>query len=171
MIRKAAMPSTDTGRLPERLTDMEDEKLERFKEFMVQQQAQSAEKLLQLEDLLVRFVQATRERFAENERRTQGLDEKFAVLLDAQIRAEDRATESDREAKERAAESDREAKARAADFDRKIAALVDAQMRTEETVNRMGERIDKLGERIDKLTVVVERHVSDGHGGRARPEG
>ena len=75
-----------------------DEQLERFKEFMVQQQAESAGKLLQLEDLLVRFVQATRDRFAENERRAQELDEKFAALLDAQIEAEDRAKEIDREA-------------------------------------------------------------------------
>lgn len=107
-----------------------DEQLERFKEFMVQQQAQSAEKILQLEDLLVRFVQATRDRFAENERRiaederrSQELNEKFAALLDAQIRAEESAAE----------------------LDRKIAALVDAQMRTDETVKRMGERIDKIG--------------------------
>lgn len=141
-----------------------DEKLERFKEFMVQQQAQSAERVAQMEDLLVRFAQATRERLAANDRRSQELDEKFAVLLDAQIRSEDRAAEIDREAKERAAEFDREAKERAADFDRKIAALVDAQMRTEEVVM-------KVGERIDNLTLVVERHIADGHGGRAQTEG
>src|SRR5690348_13933863 len=110
-----------------------DEQLERFKEYMVQQQAQSAEKIRQLEDLLVRFAQATRDRFAENERRfaenerrAQELDDKFAALLDAQIRGEDLAKE------------------RSAELDRKIAALVDAQMRTEETVKRMGERIDNL---------------------------
>ena len=120
---------------------------------MLQQQAQSAGRIAQVEDLLVRFAQATRDRFAQNEQRTQDLDEKFAALLDAQIRAEDQAKE------------------RGAEFDRKFAALVDAQVRTEETVKRMGERIDKLGERVDNLTVVVERHVADGHGGRARPEG
>lgn len=149
---------------------MYDEKLERFKEFMVQQQAQSAERVAQMEDLIVRFAQATRERFAANEQRTQELDEKFAALLDAQIRADDRASEIDSGAKERAAEMDREAKERAADFDRKIAALVDAQIRTEETVNKAGERIDRLGERIDKLAATVDRHIADGHGGGARSE-
>ena len=137
-----------------------DEQIERFKEFMLRQQAQSAERVIQMEDLLVRFAQATRERLAANDRWAQEMNEKFAALADAQIRLEDRAAENDTEAKERAA-----------DFDRKMAALVDAQTRTEETVKRMGERVDKLGERIDNLTVVVERHVTDGHGGRARPEG
>lgn len=131
-----------------------DEQLERFKEFMVQQQAQSSERIAQMEDLLVRFAQATRERFAANERRAQELDEKFAALLDAQIRSEDET-----------ALMKREAKGRSEEFDRKIAALVNAQIRTEETVNKAGERIDKLGERIDNLMLVVERHVADGHGG------
>ena len=106
-----------------------DEQLERFKEFMLQQQAQSAERIAQMEDLLVRFAQATRERFAANDQRAQELDEKFAALLDAQIRSEGMATEMKREAKERDA-----------DFDRKIAALVAAQMRTEEVVKKLGER-------------------------------
>ena len=130
-----------------------DEQLERFKEFMAQQQAQSAEKLLQLEDLLVRFVQATRDRFAENERRAQALDEKFAALLDAQIRSEDETAVMKREAKERGAE-----------LDRKIAALVDAQLRTEEEAK-------KRDEAIRNLTATVERHTADGHGWRARREG
>jgi predicted nucleic acid-binding Zn-ribbon protein len=131
---------------------MDDEKLERFKEFMVQQQAQSAERIAQMEDLLVRFAQATRERFVANDQRVQELDEKLAALTDAQIRAEDSTAEMKREARERAAE-----------LDKKIAALADAHMRTEEVVKRMGER-------IDNLTLVVERHIADGHGGSARPE-
>lgn len=145
---------------------MDDEKLERFKEFMVQQQAQSAERIAQIEDLLVRFAQATRERFAANDQRAQEadqraqeMDEKLAALTDAQIRAEDIAAEMKRETRERGA-----------DFDRKIAALADAHMRTEEVVKKAGERIDKLGERIDNLSVVVERHIVEGHNGRARPE-
>ncbi|MDT5268342.1 MAG: hypothetical protein QOH49_528 [Acidobacteriota bacterium] len=138
---------------------MDDAQFEGHKEFMLQQQAQSAVRIAQMEDLLVRFAQATRERFALNDqraqeadRRAQELDEKFAVLLDAQIRSEDTATEMKREAKERDA-----------DFDRKIATLVDAQLRTEETVN-------KLGARIDNLAATVDRHIVEGHNGRARPE-
>ena len=115
---------------------------------LLQQQAQSAARIARLEELLVEFAQATRARFAANDRRAQESDqraqelgEKFAALVDSQIRAEDRAAE----------------------IDKKIAALVDAQMRTDETVR-------KVGERIDNLTVVVERHVADGHNGRGRPE-
>ena len=122
---------------------------EQYREFMLQQQAQSAARIAQLEDLLVQFARATRERFAANDlraeeadQRAQALDEKFAALVDAQIRAEDRAAE----------------------IDRKIAALVDAHMRTEEVVR-------KAGERIDNLTATVDRHIADGHGGRARTEG
>lgn len=136
---------------------MDDEKLERFKEFMVRQQAQSAERVAQMEDLLVRFAQATRERFALNDqraleadRRAQELDEKLAALIDAQVRAEDETAAMKREAKERGAE-----------IDKKMAALFEAQVRTEETFK-------KVGERIDKLAATVDRHVADGHGGRAQ---
>jgi hypothetical protein len=75
-----------------------------------------------------------------------------AALTDAQVRAGDRAKAIDTEAQERAAE-----------LGRKIVALVDAQMRTEETVR-------KVGQRIDNLAVTVERHIADGHGGGARAE-
>jgi hypothetical protein len=150
-LTQSSRARTIKRRPPERLTEM-DEQIERFKEFMLRQQAESAEKVIQMEDLLVRFAQATRERLAANDRWSREMDEKFASLLDAQIRSEDTTTEMKREVKERAA-----------DFDRKIAALVDAQMRTEEVVK-------KAGERIDNLAATVDRHIADGHGGRARPE-
>ncbi len=102
-----------------------------------------------MEDLLVRFAQATRERLAANDRWAQEMDEKFAALADAQIRTEDRAALMDREAKERAAE-----------LDRKIAALVDAQIRTEEEAR-------KREEAMRKLAATVDQHIADGHGGRA----
>ena len=107
---------------------MDDEQFERHKEFMLQQQAQSAVRIAQMEDLLVRFAQATRERFKATDRWAE---------------------ETDRRAQE---------------IDEKIAALVDAQMQTEETVR-------KLGEDVRNLAVTVDRHIVEGHNGRARPEG
>ncbi len=63
---------------------------------MLRQQAQSAERVAQMEELLVQFAQATRARFAANDQRaqeadqrSQEMDEKFAALLDARIRSED----------------------------------------------------------------------------------
>ena len=43
--------------------------------------------------------------------------------------------------------------------DEKIAALTDAQIKTEEALTR-------LIERVDKLTAALEQHTADGHGGR-----
>ncbi|MCA1618680.1 MAG: hypothetical protein LC795_05080 [Acidobacteria bacterium] len=124
---------------------MDEEQFERHKEYMLQQQAklaeqqaQSAVRISQLEDLLVRFAQATRDRFEVADRRAHEIDEKIAALVNAQMRTEDKAP----------------------DIDRRLATLVEAQMKTDETVRKMGER-------IDNLTVVVERHIVEGHNGRA----
>jgi hypothetical protein len=132
---------------------MDDEQFERHKEFMLQQQAQSAVRVTQLEELLVQFAQATRERFKENESRAKETDEKLAALINAQIRADDRVAEMDREAKERGA-----------DIDRRIALLFDSQRKTEETVRMVGED-------IRTLAATVDRHIAEGNNGRAGAEG
>jgi hypothetical protein len=171
---------------------MDEEKMQRQMEFILEQQAQvaisnaqSTARIAQLEELLVQFARATRERFegtdarAEEEsrkaaQRSEELDRKIAALIDAQIRAEDKMAETDEQAKERTAEIDRQtkerdaeidrqAKERAADLDRRAALLFEAQRKTEETVR-------KLGERIDNLAAVVERHIVEGHNGRAQAE-
>lgn len=137
---------------------MDDEQFERHKEFMLQQQAQSAVRVAQMEELLVQFAQATRERFKVNESRAKETDEKLAALINAQIRADDRMAELDREAKERGA-----------DIDRRIAELVDSQMRTEETVRRLGEDVTRTEEAVRNLAVTVDRHIVEGHNGRMGP--
>ena len=180
MTPRAAALLFITRRLPERLTEMDDDKMQRQMEFIVEQQAQvaishaqSAARIAQLEELLVQFARATRERFEGTDQRAQEesrkaakrseeLDRKIAALIDAQIRGEDRTAKMGSESKERAAEIERRAEERAADFDRRAALLFDAQRKTEETVR-------KLGERIDNLTTVVERHIVEGHNGRAQP--
>ena len=113
---------------------MDDEQFERHKEFMLQQQAESAVRMTQMEDLLVRFAQATRERFEATDRRAE---------------------ETDRRTQE---------------IDEKIAALVDAQIQTEETVRKLGEDVRKTEEAVRNLAVTVDRHIAEGHNGRARPE-
>jgi hypothetical protein len=134
--------------MPERLTEMEDENFERQKEFILQQQAQFAAKIGQLEGNLAR-LSGTVERQGENIERLTGVVERVvdAVARLAQVTAERFAT----------------VEGRADETDRKIVALVDAQIQTEETVRKMGER-------IDNLAVVVERHIAEGHNGRTRPE-
>jgi len=114
---------------------MDEEKMQRQMEFIVEQQAQFAAKIGQLEDGLTRLVGVV-ERVVDTVAR-------LAEVMAERFEAVDR---------------------RADETDRKIAALVDAQIRNEEMVS-------KLGERIDNLTAAVERHTADGHGGRARPEG
>jgi hypothetical protein len=62
------------------------------------------------------------------------------------------------------AEIDEGAKERSADLDRRMALLFDSQRKTEETVR-------ELGRKIGNLTEVVERHIVEGHNGRARADG
>jgi hypothetical protein len=100
---------------------MDEEKMQRQMEFIVEQQAQFAAKAGQLEDGLTRLV---------------GVVER---VVDTVARLAQVTTE------------------RFEETDRKIAALVDAQIQTEETVRN--------------LAATVDRHIAEGHNGRARPEG
>ena len=128
---------------------MDKEKMQRQMEFIVEQQAQFAAKRGQLEDHLTRQGEAIErlnravELQGENIERVVGIIERFAdsVTRLVQVTAE-----------------------RFEETDRKIAALVDAQFRTEEEAR-------KREEAMRKLTETFERHVTDGHGGGARPEG
>src|SRR5687767_15048835 len=145
---------------------MDEEKMQRQMEFIVEQQAQfavqqtqSAARLAQLEELLVRFAQATRERFNAADQRSQEMDEKIAALINAQIRADDRVAGLDNWLRESRADFDKRLKESAADFDRRYATLVEAQKKTEEAVRKMGER-------VDNLAATVDRHIVEGHNGK-----
>ena len=126
---------------------MDNEQFERQKEFILQQQAQFAAKIGQLEDGLARQ--------GENIGRLVGVVERLVdtVARLAQVTAE-RFEAVDR----RADETDR----RVDEIDRKFAALADAQIRSEEAFRKMSER-------IDNLAATVDRHINEGHNGRARP--
>jgi DNA repair exonuclease SbcCD ATPase subunit len=114
---------------------MDDEKFERQKEFILNQQAQFAAKIGQLEENLARLT---------------GVVERVVDTVDRLARV----------TAERFEAVDR----RADEFDRKLDALVDVQIQNEEIMR-------KLGERVDRLAATVERHIADGDGGKARPEG
>jgi hypothetical protein len=48
-------------------------------EFILEQQAQGAARLRQLEDIVVRFEQATRERVKASQKRVDNIDEDFSA--------------------------------------------------------------------------------------------
>src|SRR5215210_1895908 len=106
---------------------MDNEQFERQKEFILQQQAQFAAKIGQLEDNLTRLVGAV-ERVVDTVAR---LAQVTAERFEAVDRRDD-------------------------ETDRKIAALVDAQIQTEEALRN--------------LAATVDRHVTEGNHGRVRPE-
>ena len=106
---------------------MDEEKMQRQMDFLLEWQAQFAAKIGQFEDGLTRLVGVV-ERVVDT------------VAQLAQVTTE-----------------------RFEETDRKIAALMDSQIQTEEVMRR-------LGERMDNLAATVDRHIADGHGGRAEAE-
>jgi prefoldin subunit 5 len=75
--------------------------------------------------------------------RTADLEKHFNMLSQLAVRADERMDGHD---------------AGLSNLTAKLEALADAQIRTEETLNRLGERVDKLAE-------TVERYISEGRNG------
>jgi hypothetical protein len=146
---------------------MDEEKMQRQMEFIVEQQAQFAAKIGQLEDttrqisenivrlggvverlsgIVERLVDAIARRLEEMDRRDDEAARNLAALAAAQIQTETQLVTVDKRAAERAAE-----------FDQKFALLTEAQRKTEEGIR--------------SLAATVDRHIAEGHNGRARPEG
>ncbi|HVG34924.1 MAG TPA: hypothetical protein VM911_17775 [Pyrinomonadaceae bacterium] len=132
---------------------MTNEDLEKRMEFIIEQQAQSVAQIGQLEELLTRFATASSQRFLALEegtsRRFADVDEKFAALVDSQIRLT--------EAQSRTEEG---TSRRFADVDEKIAALVNSQIRLTEAQSRTEES-------LKNLMAVVDRHLSEGRNGKS----
>lgn len=141
---------------------MDENKMQRQMEFIVEQQAQFAAKIGQLEDGLARqsetverlnrAVELQGENVARLGENVERLGENVERLVNVVERVVDTVARLAQVTTERFEETDR-----------KLAALVDAQIRTEETFRKMSER-------IDNLAVTVDRHIAEGHNGRARPE-
>ncbi len=70
---------------------MADENFEKKMEFIIEQQAQFASRIGQLEDIVGRLAQATLDRFEATDRRADDVDERIKALVNAQMRAEENA--------------------------------------------------------------------------------
>lgn len=117
---------------------MADENMERRMDYIAEQQARSAIRMAEIEDIIVRFGRATRGRFEGTDKRIDDVDEKIAAVVDSQIRAEERSRE----------------------IDKKIAALIESQARTEQNVTRTAENVKKTDEALRSLTTLVDRYIS-----------
>jgi hypothetical protein len=74
---------------------MTDENIEKKMDFILEQQAQVTVKMGQLEDLVVRFAQATLDRFESTAGRLDDIDERISALVDSQIRTEENMKKTD----------------------------------------------------------------------------
>lgn len=68
---------------------MSNEEFEKKAEFIVEQQAQFAAKIGQLEDIVARLAKAPRGHFEATDERASDVDERILVLVDAQIRTDE----------------------------------------------------------------------------------
>ena len=71
---------------------MANENIEKKMEFIIEQQAQFASKMGQLEDIVVRLAKATLDRFEATDERVDDIDERISALVDSQIRTEENLT-------------------------------------------------------------------------------
>lgn len=126
---------------------MDENKMQRQMEFLVEWQAQFAAKLGVLEGNLTRQgenierLNSAVEQQGQNIQRVVGIIERFADIVA-------RLTQVTTERFEAVDRRDDET-------DRKIAALVDSQIQTEESIRN--------------LSATVDRHISEGHNGRVEP--
>lgn len=74
---------------------MADKDIEKQMEFIVEQQAQFASKMGQLEDIIVRLAKATLDRFEATDERVDDIDERISALIDSQVRTEESVKKTD----------------------------------------------------------------------------
>ena len=68
---------------------MSDDEFEKKAEFILEQQAQFASKIGQLEDIVVRLAQGTLDRFEATDKRIDDVKERMSALIDSQIHTEE----------------------------------------------------------------------------------
>ena len=74
---------------------MSNEDFEKKADFIVEQQAQFASKIGQLEDVVARLAQATVDRFHISDKRVDEMDERIAALINSQIQTEKNVKKTD----------------------------------------------------------------------------
>ena len=78
---------------------MSNEDFERKAEFIIEQQAQFASRIGQLEDLVTRFARVTHERFDITDKRADEMDERVTALINSQIHTEENLKKTDEQQK------------------------------------------------------------------------
>ena len=68
---------------------MTNEEFERKAEFIVEQQAQFAAQIGQLESIVTRLAKPTLDRFEATDKRLDDVDQRISALVDAQMRTEE----------------------------------------------------------------------------------
>ena len=86
---------------------MSNEEFEKKAEFIVEQQAQFAAKIGQLEDIVVRLAKATLDRFEDTDKRVDDVDERILALVNAQIRTDENVKQTDENLRNLIAVADR----------------------------------------------------------------
>jgi ABC-type transporter Mla subunit MlaD len=74
---------------------MSNEDFEKKAEFIVEQQAQFASKIGQLEDIVGRLAKATLDRFEASDKRVNDIDERIAALISSQMKTEENVKKTD----------------------------------------------------------------------------
>ncbi len=74
---------------------MSNEDFEKKAEFIVEQQAQFAAKIGQLEDIVARLARATLDRFEATDKRVDDVDERISALVDSQLRTDENVKKTD----------------------------------------------------------------------------
>ena len=136
-------------------------------EYFAEQQARSAARIAEIEDIIVRFARATRARFDGTDKRVDDVNEKIAALVDGDLSAQERHREID-EKIAALVDGDLRSQERHREIDEKIAALVDSQIRTEESVKETDENVKKTDEALRSLTTVVDRYISERRNGDSK---
>jgi len=74
---------------------MSAEDFQKKADFIVEQQAQFASKIGQLEDIVARLAKATLDRFEASDKRVDEIDERIAALVNSQIQTEENVKKTD----------------------------------------------------------------------------
>ncbi len=74
---------------------MSNEEFEKKAEFIVEQQAQFASEIGQLEDIVARLAKATLDRFEGSDKRVDDVDERISALINSQMQTEENVKKTD----------------------------------------------------------------------------
>jgi Mg2+ and Co2+ transporter CorA len=166
---------------------MADENFEQQMESMLQEQAQSAARIQQIEEIILGLARGTRDHFHTTDERLDDVDVKIAALVDSQIRTEESVKKTG-EALRALADAQIRTEESVKKTGEALRALADAQIRTEESVKetqesakktdeafraladsqtRTEESVKKTGEALRQLIAVVDRYISERQNGGA----